>query len=276
MNTWNLVVVWAALGALPIAAADTLVPVEQARSISTFVNAPQCGPDFLSDEVTANGFGPFDETLKTSHDCDSGTAASIVSQQSEIGSESITAEGTASSEAHGPVPGVVHAFGNSTASVTFELTAACAFALSGEIAASSSDNPIIVLTGASVALTDADGRTIVAHSVVPGPGGELNSVAFEERGVLEPGEYELTADAGTFIDNDVPPSTLAQASFEISFDLTILGDLDGDGEVGILDFLALLAAWGPCPGEPDPCPGDLDGDGMVGITDLLILLANWG
>jgi hypothetical protein len=40
-----------------------------------------------------------------------------------------------------------------------------------------------------------------------------------------------------------------------------------------VDFLALLALWGPC---PDPCIGDLDGDGEVGVTDSLILLANWG
>jgi hypothetical protein len=26
---------------------------------------------------------------------------------------------------------------------------------------------------------------------------------------------------------------------------------------------------------PAPCPADLDGDGTVGITDFLILLANW-
>ncbi len=51
------------------------------------------------------------------------------------------------------------------------------------------------------------------------------------------------------------------------------GDVDGDGTVGILDFLALLAAWGLCP--PEPCPADFDGDGGVGITDFLALLANW-
>ena len=49
-------------------------------------------------------------------------------------------------------------------------------------------------------------------------------------------------------------------------------DLDGDDTVGITDFLALLAAWGPNPGHP----ADLDGDGSVGITDFLQLLANWG
>ena len=53
-----------------------------------------------------------------------------------------------------------------------------------------------------------------------------------------------------------------------------LGDLDGDGIVGILDFLGLLSAWGPC--EETCCPADLDEDGQVGITDFLILLAHWG
>jgi hypothetical protein len=55
-----------------------------------------------------------------------------------------------------------------------------------------------------------------------------------------------------------------------------LGDLNGDGVVGINDFLLLLGAWGPCPDPPAPCPADLDGDGTVGVLDFLILLANWG
>ena len=56
-----------------------------------------------------------------------------------------------------------------------------------------------------------------------------------------------------------------------------LGDLDGDGMVGIIDFLMLLGAWGPCP-EPCPpsCVADLDGDCTVGIVDFLLLLGNWG
>ncbi len=59
--------------------------------------------------------------------------------------------------------------------------------------------------------------------------------------------------------------------------LPIPGDLDGDGHVTITDFLALLAAWGPCAGPcPPSCAGDLDGDCLVGIADFLALLANWG
>ncbi len=49
-------------------------------------------------------------------------------------------------------------------------------------------------------------------------------------------------------------------------------DLDGDGTVGILDLLMLLAAWKADPGGPP----DFDGDGNVNIFDLKVLLANWG
>ena len=53
-----------------------------------------------------------------------------------------------------------------------------------------------------------------------------------------------------------------------------LPDLDGDGVVGINDFLDLLALWGPT-----DCGsyrrGDLDMDLEVGIEDLLILLGAW-
>ncbi len=54
-------------------------------------------------------------------------------------------------------------------------------------------------------------------------------------------------------------------------------DLDGDGIVGMVDFLALLAAWGSCLdcGTTQACPADFDGDCSVGIRDLLILLGNW-
>ncbi len=44
---------------------------------------------------------------------------------------------------------------------------------------------------------------------------------------------------------------------------------DGDGTVGIVDYLALLIGWG----QPGPC--DFDGGG-VGDVDQLKLLGNWG
>jgi len=50
-------------------------------------------------------------------------------------------------------------------------------------------------------------------------------------------------------------------------------DVNNDGEVGIGDFLLVLAQWGPCPPE---CLGDVDGDDHVGILDFLLVLASWG
>jgi hypothetical protein len=52
-------------------------------------------------------------------------------------------------------------------------------------------------------------------------------------------------------------------------ELLCAADLDCDGNVGVTDFLVLLATWA----TPD---GDIDGDGDTGITDFLLLLANWG
>jgi hypothetical protein len=43
-----------------------------------------------------------------------------------------------------------------------------------------------------------------------------------------------------------------------------------DGDVGVVDFLAMLAQWGE-----NGAACDVDGDG-VGVTDFLTLLANWG
>ncbi len=49
-------------------------------------------------------------------------------------------------------------------------------------------------------------------------------------------------------------------------------DTGGDGIVGIVDFLNLLALWGTNPGGPP----DFDADGVVGILDFLSLLGAWG
>ena len=53
------------------------------------------------------------------------------------------------------------------------------------------------------------------------------------------------------------------------------GDIDGDGQVGILDLIEVLFTWGACPDKGE-CPADLDGDGFVGVNDLIIVLINFG
>ncbi len=64
----------------------------------------------------------------------------------------------------------------------------------------------------------------------------------------------------------------AHAAVQLAMDYgQIPGDINGDGVVDVVDLLAVLAAWGPCP----DCPEDLDGNGVVDVLDLLILLGNW-
>ncbi len=67
-------------------------------------------------------------------------------------------------------------------------------------------------------------------------------------------------------------------AYLISGAVGVPADLNGDGVTGIIDFLMLLSAWGPCadctPGWE--CPADLNNSCDVGIADFLTLLANWG
>jgi hypothetical protein len=52
-------------------------------------------------------------------------------------------------------------------------------------------------------------------------------------------------------------------------------DINGDGTVDVVDFLALLGAWGDCPPAGE-CPSDINGNGTVDVIDFLALLAEWG
>ena len=54
-----------------------------------------------------------------------------------------------------------------------------------------------------------------------------------------------------------------------------LGDVDYDGNVGVIDLLLLLAQWGECDSET-PCTADFDHNGVVNVADLLLLLPLWG
>jgi glycosylphosphatidylinositol phospholipase D len=79
---------------------------------------------------------------------------------------------------------------------------------------------------------------------------------------------------------DVPPPNIGFVALASGFSgvhAAVRGsscpaDLDGDGSVGVDDFLSLLAAWGSNPGHP----ADFDGDGSVDIDDFLALLTAWG
>ncbi len=280
-STTNALGVFAASAMLLICgevSAQTIMPLDQGRFVSNEqVNAPQCSGEVFFDSEAAVGFEPFDAFIETQHGCDSGFAGATSGQQSQINADSRIATGTATTEAHGPVSGVVHAFGLSNFEVTFELPALSRLALDGTmIAASPPDATAEVTVRARLWEGPVGGVLLLEQSIEPPPGGGTNSQPLEAVGVLVPGVYTLEVLAGAFIDHDVPPSRSGQASFAFTFDVTIFGDIDEDGTVGIVDLLLLLAAWGLC---DDPCPprcaADLNADCEVDILDFLLLLANW-
>ncbi|MHC4218307.1 MAG: hypothetical protein ACYSU7_07600 [Planctomycetota bacterium] len=105
---------------------------------------------------------------------------------------------------------------------------------------------------------------------------EVDAAVIEYLSVIEgsPGDYtwETTVGQTSF----TPGQFFNSLFFELSIVGTLPGDVDGDGVVGVTDFLLLLAAWGACPPPcPPSCPADLDGDCAVGVIDVLNLLANW-
>ncbi len=105
---------------------------------------------------------------------------------------------------------------------------------------------------------------------------------------IAPGEL---ADAGVamtdtmkirFTANDADDQSIVEAGLDafqlkqLECDESVPGDTNGDGIVGIDDFLFLLGTWGPCPDPCPPyCPADFNADCEVGIEDFLVVLGNW-
>lgn len=68
---------------------------------------------------------------------------------------------------------------------------------------------------------------------------------------------------------------LTEASLQF-VELSLLGDLNGDGFVGIEDLDILLANWGQAVPVGLGIFGDANGDGVVNTADLQIVISQWG
>lgn len=109
-------------------------------------------------------------------------------------------------------------------------------------------------------LVQHDGSGWSGEPLWQDPGGGLYAVVAADFLPQAPGEEIVVAGASGTI-------TLISRS--------PAGDINCDGAVDIVDLLAVLGAWGPCPSPPTPCPADVDQDGAVSVLDLLTILGNW-
>ncbi len=119
-------------------------------------------------------------------------------------------------------------------------------------------------------LEAGDGGTIPFNNPIPfDVGGDPNFVAsadFNSDGLpdIVTANQDKSPDGGSvavLLNNPPPPPCP--------------GDFTGDGFVNVVDFLDLLAHWGPCPSGAS-CPWDLNGDEVVDVSDLLDVLFSWG
>ncbi len=69
--------------------------------------------------------------------------------------------------------------------------------------------------------------------------------------------------------------SVSYGSNTITLNVGLLGDLNGDGFVGIADLNILLPAWNQNVTPGNLSAGDVTGDGFVGIEDLNAVLGNW-
>lgn len=114
-------------------------------------------------------------------------------------------------------------------------------------------------------------RLLELDFVADAPGNKLIATAAPNANHAPPGYYLLFILNGS----DVPS---VAATIRVGADPS--ADINGDGTTNVLDLLAVISAWGPCPAPPGTCTADIAptaaSDGVVNVLDLLTVISEWG
>ena len=250
-----------------------IIPISQNRSADVFVLTP-CGE--VSDFDVAMGFGPFNGMVQTEQPCGAGSALATAAQQSQIDASSMSGSASTNIQATDSGLGLIIASANSSFTVTFELPLTnnlSKFVAGAQLDAQAvpSDPNIAAGTGGSIRLTGPDAQTIFFDTV--NDPGQPNSSAVAEVGVLPPGIYRLTVSVTGILDDDLPPQFTADASFDFTFDVSILGDVDADDDADFVDLDAMVAVLLGMPLDPaHVANADLNGDGATDGNDIQLMV----
>ncbi len=250
-----------------------VIPISQNRSADVFVITP-CGD--VSDFDVAMGFGPFNGTVQADQPCGAGSGHATAAQQSQIDASSMSGSASTSIQATNGGVGLIIASANSSFTVTFELPLSnnlSKFVAVGQLDAQAmpSDPNIAAGTGGSIRLTGPGAQTIFFDTV--NDPGQPNSLAVAKVGVLPPGIYTFSASVASILDDDMAPQFTADASVVFTFDVSILGDVDADGDADLLDLDALVAVLMEMPLDPaHVANADLNGDGAADCDDIQLMV----
>jgi hypothetical protein len=156
------------------------------------------------------------------------------------------------------------------------LTIGCTHGMIGPPPQGQPEPPIWFLSGVidepamwNVTLTDVQVQDVFGNGVNPAAPGLVGYWPFDEGSGQVVADVSPAANHGFLGTDDLPSGDTADPAWLPS---ECAEDVDDSGDVGTTDFLAILGAWGSCPG----CPEDVTGDGLVDTTDFLAILAAWG
>lgn len=247
------------------AVSQAIVPIQQDRSLSSFVIVPPCGGEENQDDE-ASDFGPFASITESSIKCGKAFGHATGRQVSRIDGTRITAEGNSISNVASDAPTVMIAIASSIFDVEFELTSDATFKLIGQLSMETVGDFLPGLF-ADIRLEPASNDPIVQESLIFSD--DITSIDVERSGLMSSGTYGLSGQAQIVIDHKIPPDLMADVSFELMLQVAN-GDGDHDADVDILDFRTFnLCASGPDARVGTHCePFDFDFDGDVDWGDF--------
>lgn len=103
-------------------------------------------------------------------------------------------------------------------------------------------------------------------------------VGFDDNSAADGKNAELSLTAtlpGEYVVQVTAPSGTGEYVLRVNRTSFLIGDLTGDGFVGIEDLSIVLGNWNQTVPVGDQSQGDSSGDGFVGIEDLNAVLGNW-